>query len=76
MSRVYAEIIVTDTFDDGIADNTLIEIQAYPLRPVPGNAASWQIRWSGDLTAPHRAAAVVHPTRRRYWTSKQRDELL
>jgi hypothetical protein len=74
-SKLHLEVVVHDTFDDGIVDNIHVEVQGYPLRPVPDQGSTWTL-WSpgtDDMSPP---GAAVYPTVRRYWSSKLSNELL
>jgi hypothetical protein len=65
------EVIVTDQFDDGIVDNILIEILAFPLELVSGSL--WQVREPQvPLEETNDMLGVnVQPIRRRYFVSKR-----
>jgi hypothetical protein len=69
-SKCHFEVIARDTFDEGIADNILVEVQAYPVEPVPGNAAGWML--SGQHPEP--CGAVAYGSKRRYFASKTLNE--
>jgi hypothetical protein len=59
------EVRVMDQYEDGIEDHHVVEVEAYPVVPVRGNEAGWQVPSSavGD-DGFDRADAL--PVRRRY----------
>ena len=70
-SLVHLEVIAHDTFDVGVADNTLVQLQAYPLEPVAGDLSRWRLN---SEERPY--GSVVYGTRRRYFTSRTNNTLL
>jgi hypothetical protein len=64
------EIRIMDQYEDGVVDHHTIEVEAYPVHPVPGNDAAWQIP-SSDATEGLDRADVL-PVRRRYRRNEPR----
>jgi hypothetical protein len=55
------EIRVMDQYENGVEDHHRIEVEAYPVAPVPGNEAAWRIADRG--TEPFDRADVLRVQR-------------
>jgi len=71
---IVAEVIFSDTFDNGIVDNWRVEISGYPLEPVPGDPGTYRITQLAPGNASLPIAATTPPKRRRYFLSKELGE--
>lgn len=68
------EIVVDDSFDNGIVDSWRIELGGRPLEAVAGRMQLWRFEnlrraMPGQGTLP--VYATVDPCQRTYWRSKQ-----
>jgi hypothetical protein len=70
-SQLDFQVSVFDTFDEGVADTIVVQIQAYPLVPVQGHGDTWQINNVVGAVPPAVLpyGSVVYPRERRYWSS-------
>lgn len=78
-SKLEFQVSVLDSFDEGISDTIIVELQAYPVEPVPGLDGSWQIKNVVAAVPPAVLpyGSVVYPRTRRYWRSiAQQQELV
>lgn len=69
-STLWLRIGVTDQLDAGIIDRMMVEVQGYPIEPVPQNREHWQ------LASENRPVASVTPAERIYYASKMNNRLL
>jgi hypothetical protein len=68
-SGIYGDVISIDPYDNGTTDNVTIEIQAFPVEPVPEQSGAWRLAGTTPGTTPEIASAVA-PVHRRYWESR------
>jgi hypothetical protein len=66
---IKGEIEVDDGYNNGVIDTWQITLTGYPLQPVPGEDASWQVSRPVPEQPPVRAE--VGRLRRTYWRSKE-----
>jgi hypothetical protein len=63
---------VTDTFDDGIADNITLQLQGFPLQSTSHDGSGWTLRaaptirqmhsWPAHAVRPTPVVALSHPS--------------
>ena len=71
-SKLWFQVTMIDQLDAGIVDRIQVEVQGYPIEPVPQDRERWQL-----ASEPrNRPLAFVAPAERTYYASKRENQPL